>query len=432
MPATSAAIGSTAAPQSAEAQRPVKNGSRWAVAGIVCLIVGIVGGFIGGREAGFQQGASERRELPNGSVLCKPGPWGDLSYTSFTIAAPDAMLPVKEMEAAGTQWFLKGYTPAAFAAFLAFTSLSPDQQRALLAPGVCQAQGGGVILRPTPDQVISLPDDARAILYQTLAQFPENAAQMFYIRRDTLSDRFAPDSGVSADTVALFRRLCFVRGNYLVFSGLPALLSRLPAAADKLHFVKALSLQRTMLLRLRVTPRSDIPELAEYWAKSAWNTDVQTILQSLTTIKNGTWMSILMVLPPLPTEQLYDYPAPNDGTAPTAPINRDSAWTALNFFNDTPDSTFANPRNVMEELKAKYFPAVGDPRYGDVVLLCKPDGTLLHAAVYIADDICFTKTGNTALDPWMLKTTQELVDRYDCQLPPGQALTVSYFRSKSL
>jgi hypothetical protein len=432
MPVTSAAVGSTSTPQSVKTRRPVKIGSRWAAAAIVCLIIGIVGGFIGGRQAGFDQGATERRELPNGSVLCKPGPWGDLSYTSFTIAAPEAMLPAHDLEAAGTHWLFKGYTPGAFAALLGSTSLSAGQQRALLAPAVFHAQGDGVMLSPTPDQVISLPDDTRALLYQTLAQFSENASQMFYIRRDTLDDRFGVDSGVPADTVALFKHLCFVRGNYFIFSGLPALLSRMPDPAGKLHFLKALSLQRTMLLRLRVTPRSDVAALAGYWAKSAWNTDVQTILQSLTSIKNGSWISILMVLPPLPTQQLYDYPAPDDGTASSSPIDRGSAWTALNFFNDAPDSSFANPRIDMDELRNKYFPAAGDPRYGDLVLFSRPDGTLVHTAVYIADDICFTKNGDTVLDPWMLKTTQELADLYNCQLPVGQALTVNYFRSKSL
>jgi hypothetical protein len=431
MPASTSAIAS-AATQKPEARRPSLLTPGWAVAAIICLIIGIIGGFIFGRQAGFQQGATERRELPNGSVLCKAGPWGDLSYTSFTIAAPDSMLHALDFESTGTRWFLKGYTPATLKALFQTTSLSAAQQQALLAPPVLTAQADGVLLTPTPDQVISLPDDARAQLYEALVQDPENAGQMYYIRRDTLDDRFGADSGVSADTVTLFKRLSYVRDSYYIFSGLPALLSRMPSAADKLHLLKAFSLQRTMLLRLRITPESDVPALAEYWAKSAWNTDVQTILQSLTTIQNGSWISILMVLPPLPTQQLYDYPAVNDSTAVGTSVNRDGAWTALNFFNDTPDASFGISQNVLDELREKYFPATGDPRYGDLVLFTKPDGTLVQAAVYVADDICFTKNGNTPLDPWMLKTTQELTDRYACQLPPGQSLSVSYFRSKDM
>src|SRR5271166_602416 len=139
MPAPSTAI-ATEAPPHTGATAPANFGPRWTVASIICLIIGIVGGFLVGRQAGFLQGAAHRRELPNGSVLCKAGPWGDLSYTSFTIAAPDAMLPLLEPEAAGTDWFFKGYTPASFGALLQSTSLSADQQRALLDPTVLHAQ----------------------------------------------------------------------------------------------------------------------------------------------------------------------------------------------------------------------------------------------------------------------------------------------------
>jgi len=432
MSASSSAITTAATPKTATKPPVTLLRPRWAVAAIICLITGIVGGFIVGRQAGFQQGAFQRRELPNGSVLCKPGPWGDLSYTSFNIAAPDAMLPALDFESGGTRWFFKGFTPSAFAALLQTTSLSQDQQRALLAPAVCHTQADGLLLTPTADQVFSLPDDARAQIYQTIAQIPEDASEMHYIRSDTLDDRFSTDSGVSAETVALFKHLSYLRGNYYIFSGLPALLSRLAIPADKLHFLKALSLERTMMLRLRVTPQSDVPALAEYWAKSAWNTDVQTILQSLTTIPNGSWISILMVLPPLPTQQLYDYPAPNDSTAAGTTVHRDGAWSALNFFNNAPDPSFGNAQSVMQELRNNYFPSTGDPRYGDLVIFSSPSGTLVNAAVYIADDICFAKNGTTVLDPWMLKTTQELLERYNCQLPPGQTLSVSYFRSKNL
>jgi hypothetical protein len=429
MPASTSAV-ATAAPPQTETGRPATLGSRWKIAAVICLIIGIVGGFVIGRHDGFNQGAALRRELPSGSVLCRPGPWGDLSYTSFIIAAPDSVLPVDSMESAGTRWFFKAYTAATFSALLQSTTLTPDQQRALLDPAVMHAQPDGVILTPTPDEIFSLTDDARGVLYQTLAQFPENETQFRYIRQDTLADRFAPDSGVSASTVALFKSLCYARDNYFILSGIPALLSRVPSQGEKLAVLKALSQERTMLLRLRVTPGSDVPALTGYWGKGVWNTDVQTILQSLTNVENGSWISILMVLPPLPTEQIYDYPAADDSTADALPVSRGATWTALNFFHDTPDPSFADPKGVLLELRSKYFPATGDPRYGDLVIFSKADGTLVHMAVYIADDICFTKNGSTALDPWLLKSTQELTERYSCQLQPGEQLSVSYYRSK--
>jgi hypothetical protein len=427
----SAPIGASSAAQPPRAWGSIRILNRWTGLAVVCLLIGLLGGFITGKRIGFTKAANLRRQMPNGSILCKTGPWGDLSYTPFTIAAPDALLPVRAIEANGTHWFFNRYTAASFAALLQSTSLPPDQRRALLDPAVLHVRTDGVDLTPPPDLVISLPDDARAAIYQILAQSPENGSGIHFIRKDTVADLFA-DSGVSPDTVNLFKRLCWEHGNYLVFAGLPAVLSRLPAYQDKLHFLKALTRQRTMLLRLRITPTTDVQALAQYWAKGSWDTDVLTIFRSLTTIPNGSWMSILMVLPPLPTAELYNYPGISAVPSSGAPINQDSHWTSLNFFRDVPDPNFGKAEYVLRELKETYFPATGDPRYGDVVLFTRPDGTMIHSAVYVADDICFTRNGNSATDPWMLSTIADLLDQFSCRIPPDQQITVSYFRSKNL
>jgi len=405
--------------------------NRWTGIGLGCLLIGLLGGFIAGKHIGFNQGADRRRQSPNGSILCKPGPWGDLSYTPFTIAAPDQSLPVHAIEANGAHWFFKGSTPAGFATLLQSLRLAPDQRHALLDPAVLHVRADGIDLTPSPDLVISLPADARAAIYQLLAQFPENRSEIYFVRKDTIADHFS-DSGVSADTVALFERLSWEHGNYLVFAGLPALLSRLPADEDKRHFLKALTRQRTMLLRLRITPASDVRALAQYWAKGAWDTDVQTIFQSLTSIPTGAWISILMVLPPLPSTEIYNYPSVTADSPEASPVNQDSHWTSLNFFRDVPDPNFGKPEYVLRELRETYFPSTGDPRYGDVVLFRKPDGTMIHSAVYIADDICFTKNGSAVTDPWMLNTISDLIEQFSFQVPPDQHLTVSYFRCKNL
>lgn len=412
-------------------RRPFRLFSRFTALGLGAIILGSLAGFFIGNRVGFDQGADRRRLQPNGSTLCKPGPWGDLSYIPFTIAAPDDLLPVRTLESKGTHWFFKGYTPDSFVTFLQSTSLTPDQQHALLAPAVFHVQQDGIALTPTPDQVISLPDTARAQFYEVLARFPENETEIYFIHKDTLDERFS-NSGVSFQTLGLFKHLSYQSGNYFVFSGLPALLSTLQTFPEKLAFVKALTRQRTMLLRLHITPKSDIPALTEYWGKGCWGTDVSTILQSLTAISTGTWMNILMVLPPLPTEEIYDYPTVVDNPLDGTPVNRDCHWTSLNFFRDVPDPNFGKPEFVLRELKDNYSPAPADPRYGDIVLFSKPDGTIIHSAVYIADDICFTKNGATIIYPWMLSTISDLLEQYSFQAPPGQSLTVSYFRNKRL
>jgi hypothetical protein len=433
---TSMPAASTAAPSSTNLRNSLARirprfTARVAVLGVAGIIIGLLGGYLAGKRIGFDEAAGQRRQMPNGSILCAPGPWGDIAYIPFTIAAPDDLLPVRTMEAEGTPWFFKGYTTDSLASLLKSTDLSPDIQQALLAPGVCQVQQKGILLSPPADLCISLTENARERLYRVLSQFVENESVLFFIRKETLDDRFS-GSGVSLDTVALFKRLSCESGNYYVFSGLSAVLSHLQAPEDKLAFVKALTRQRTMLLRLHVTPKSNVEALTAYWGKGCWNTDVGTVLKSLTAIPTGTWMNILMVLPPIPTAELYDYPTIVDNPLEGPPVNRDSHWTALNFFRDDPDPNFGNPESVLKELKDNYAPAPADARYGDVVLFSRPDGSIVHSAVYIADNICFTKNGSTVVYPWMLSKISDLYEQYSFQLPPGQSLSVTYFRNKRL
>jgi hypothetical protein len=405
--------------------------SRYTGIAFLFVLAGIIAGFAAGWRLGYDRAADRRRQLPSGSILCKPGPWGDLSYTPFTIAAPDDLLPIRAMESDGTRWFLKGYTADSFVTLLQSTSLNFDLQHQYLAPSVLHVYQDGIELTPTADLVFALPDDARTRIYTILAQFPENDSELHFMSVNSVDEHFV-GSGVSSSTMALFRRLCCQRGNYLVFSGVSAILSRLPNYDDKLRFVKALTRERTMLLRLHITPKSDVDALTEYWGKGTWNTDVRTILQSLTQISDGTWMNILMVMPPLPTEEIYDYPTVADNPLDGPPVNRDCHWTSLNFFRDVPDNNFGKPNYGLVELKENYSPVQGDPSYGDVVLFAKPDGAIIHSAVYIADDICFTKNGATAVHPWMLATVSDLIDHYSFELDPGQKLSISYFRNKRL
>jgi len=395
---------------------------------LACLLIGTLAGFVTGQRVGNEEGSDRSHPLPNTSIACRPGPWGDLTYTPFSIAAPDDLIPVRGLEANGTHWFFKGYTADSFVTLLQSTSLSPDQQHALLSPPVFNARPDGVELTPTPDQLFGLPPDARARMYQVLAQSPENDQEMNFIPKDAVDAWFAV-CGVSKDTSALFRKLCCERGDYLMFSGLSAILSRLSTYEEKLHFAKALTEQRTMLLRLRLNPQSDVDALAKYWGRGCARTDPRAILKSLAAIPNGTAISILMLMPDLPAGEIYDYPhADNPMDGP--PVNRDCAWTTLNFFKDEPEPAFGTLEGVARELKANYLPVPDAPRYGDAVLFARPDGFVVHMAVYIADDICFTKNGSTMMHPWMLSKLDDVSRQFAFQIGPQEKLTIRYFRKK--
>jgi hypothetical protein len=207
------------------------------------------------------------------------------------------------------------------------------------------------------------------------------------------------------------------------------MLALLPDSGEKVRFVKALTRQKTMLVRLRITKDSDVTKLAEYWGRSVWAPNIRAILDGIEHIPGGTFMNIMTVLPPLPASQLYFYPI-SSGSA-SAPL-RDCHWTSLNFFRDTTDTRPVDSVNFTKELTTDYFPISGDPRYGDILILAKPDGEIVHSAVVIADEIVFTKNGATAIYPWMLSTVADLLKQYSFLAPDGQQLTLRYFRNKAM
>jgi hypothetical protein len=403
------------------------------ITGIVLgfLAIGLLGGFTTGKRLGYSDASDRSRRLPNGSVPCKTGPWGDIEYTPFTIAAPDDMLPVRMIEQNGTRWFMGGFNADSFVTFLQSTSLKPEVQQQFLDPAVFHPAAGGILLTPAPDLVFALPTDARAKFYQILAQSPENDDQINYVPKDGLADQFA-GSGVSTGTVALFKKLCIQRGDYLMFSGVPAILAHISTYDEKLHFAKALTRQRTMLLNLHITPATDVEALTKYWDRGCWGTDMHTIFKSLTAIQTGTWMNIMMILPNLPAAEIYDYPNVLDNPLDGPPVNRDCAWTSFNFFRDVPDPNFGKLQYVRQELNDNYYLLKEAPRYGDLVLIARPDGFVIHAAIYMADDIWFTKNGSNLDHPWMLATESDVLKQFEFQINPDQQLTIKYFRNKSL
>jgi hypothetical protein len=193
--------------------------------------------------------------------------------------------------------------------------------------------------------------------------------------------------------------------------------------------VKALTREETLLLRLHVGAQSDINALVDYWGKACWNTDVKAMLESLARVPGGAILDIVELLPPLPTSLVYTYPIPLNPLAGPV-VKRDCHWTSMNFFRDPPDDRFGDSTYAMESLKRDYFPIQGDPRYGDVVVLCNPEGFAVHSAVFLADDFVYTRNGYLGFHPWKISTIQELLSVYSFMVPPDQKLSVNYFRNK--
>src|SRR3974377_9553 len=123
-------------------------------------------------------------------------------------------------------------------------------------------------------------------------------------------------------------------------------------------------------------------------------------------------------MPPFPPSLLYTYPVPqNPLNGP--PVRQDCHWTSFNFFRDQPDARFNDPNYITDKLKTDYYLVAVEPRYGDLVLFITPDFRIIHSAVFIADNVVYTKNGPNPVRPWILLTISDLLDLYSFDVPPG-------------
>ncbi len=398
---------------------------------ILIALSALLAGFFLGRVSISHHAESNHAGPADHATLGHSGPWGELEWVPISIECPDELLPVRAFEAKVTHWILKDYTPEMFLRLLDDLGINGELRDEFRSAEVLHVSEAGIDLTPTPHLIFHLPPQARKDLYALLAGFPENGAALVFVLAKTVDQRFA-GSGVSPATLERFRQLSCEYGRYLVFSDVASLFSTIPTYEERARFLKALTRQQTMLVRLRVTPDSDIAALTNYWGKAVWTKDIRPLLESLANVPGGTRVGLVNLLPPGPTARLYSFPLPsNPLNGPE--VKRDCHWTAFNFFREPEDARYGSEGSsdfILRKLRDDHFPVASDPRYGDLVLFLTPAGQLIHSAVYLADNIVYTKNGDTSLHPWMLSTVQDLIDQYSFQVPPDQALKVQYYRNK--
>ncbi len=83
-------------------------------------------------------------------------------------------------------------------------------------------------------------------------------------------------------------------------------------------------------------------------------------------------------------------------------------WTALNFFNEEPDERLVDPKVAVAQLKQNYFIVQDELQLGDIVAISDQHLNIFHVAVYLADNLVFTKNGYFSLAPWTIVPMDQL------------------------
>lgn len=347
-------------------------------------------------------------------IPASKGPWGDLQIVRIVTEPPEESL-AEYLNYPHPVWVLKDCTTNDFEKLLLSAGLSATQNAEITKATLWDASGTQCSISPTDDFVMHLTPESRAVLYGALSLFQENMFQHepFRFRADLVDEWFA-NSGVPESTVALVLRLSYKRGKTLLFSDPHLILPDIPSDIDKVRLLKTLARQSTLMVQLHITKDTDIDSLVSYWAAQADRAkDIKPLLVSLARIPGGFDMDITHLFPRFARKRIYTYPRTDGDKGETT---FDCHWNSMNFWNDPPDERFADGTFVIRTLESEYEPVLDSFRMGDVILFMKSNTQAIHSAVYIADNIVFTKNGPSPHSPWILMDMETLISHYETNL----------------
>lgn len=355
------------------------------------------------------------------TIACKPGPWGDLYYTRILIEPPEEQVVANFPKVDHVTWFFKGYDGAKFNALWTKAALAPAELAVVNDPGRWTIEGEVAKFAAPEGFVLGLNESARTAIYSALSYFPENGAQNepYRFRADQEADWFA-NSGLQPETIRAVRKYFYHRGTSVLFSDQAFVLPRIASLDERTRLIKTLARKSTMLVTLRVYPDSNLDALDNYWGRGSRSKDIKPFLQSLPKRPEGVAIDIVHLLP---RSLVYTFPSPSDAGSRTY---IDCHWTVLNFFNAVPDPRYQDINEVTAAFHNNFHPVTGQPTLGDIYLLVKPNGDVIHSCVYIADDLVFTKNGASPSSPWLFMTLADVVAFY----PSDQPLDVQRYRAK--
>lgn len=333
-------------------------------------------------------------------VLAAAPRWGRLTVTPIVITPPLEYIPTDEGPARPPQWHVAAPAAARLADVLGDAGLTADQVQQLRATAQADPSGG-VVLAPDPAFVRGLAPIVRARLYAELTKDPRNFDQVsaFRFHGTSVDDWLGPD--VAPDVRKLIEPLVYRDGDFLFLADLESVRAQIGNGPALQHLIKRLLAQATVQVTLDVDDPSQVDSLAEYWGRGGRKVDIRPVLESAAANSFNHSVDITYLLPDLARRLLYRYQKISLAELEKSQLDN-CFWTALNFFNDEPDDRLLDPKVALERLQQDYYLVHDELQLGDIVALSDQKLNIFHVAVYLAEDLVFTKNGYFSLAPWTI------------------------------
>jgi hypothetical protein len=377
----------------------------------------------GARPVSATRGLVDETDPPPPTVA---PPWGELHVREIELERPEEYLGY-DIQPHEPTWTFPGTNREQLSTLLKTWGLTPGQIERTLSQQLSTVTAeGDVVVHPDADLTLSLAPRVRARLYHELGR---NRVNRFmydpYRMRAGDVHRWFGQSGLDSSVLGMLDQLVYPQGDAVYFSDYDLVLSQLHNDSERMLLAKTLSRQRALLVRLRVRPDTDVDKMVGYWASNAVRAkDLRPLLESLRRLPGGGDVSITFALPTFARTRLYTFPTPTTDFANPA---IDCHWSTLNFFNETPDDHFLDPKFAVEYIQQHFYAISKASQYGDRVFLIDDHGSGVHSAVYIADDIVFTKNGNGMAQPWVLMRIKDMLAIYGS----AEHVTTVVYREKN-
>ena len=405
---------------------------QFTLAGLIIFSLALVGG---ASLVGFKLAARAKPDLLEDTYAVNPrdksrsvhtGPWGELITRDIELERPAEYLTDETTNLRPEVWTFNGQNADAVKALLAADGLTAQQISVLMAHATMDAGNHGTEVTPPPDFLLSLDVATRQKLCLALAGRGVNMYLDYpFIFPGNTIDSIYADPRLNPEDVATLKRLIYTNGDAKQLSDYACLLGQIPTVQRRVVMVRALSRQSAVFAGLVIKPDTDIDKLAEYWSSipNVRFTDVRPLMESLKALPEGGNLSLFYVLPKFARDRLYTFPLPPQQGDPTM----DCHWSTFNFSNETPDNRFNDPAFAVDYIQKNYYQIAAPSIYGDILLLMNDRNEVKHSAVYLADNIVFTKNGNNYRQPWMLMRIPDLLATY----PATPAMKPVYMRRKT-
>jgi hypothetical protein len=359
-------------------------------------------------------------EAPSAQIANNP--WGTFEYVHFTLEQPDTYLPDSERKLVTPRWFFEGYSQDQLLEFLNSAGLTAEQKTRLMNPGQWEMSANGIYVCPSRDVIRSLSRPSRQKVYSVLGQSNVNLAHRYPFRcRVDGFEQWFERSNLSQEKLDLVRNLTVTNGQSLGLVDIDLVQDALTPEEFKGVFRRLYS-EPSLLALLKVARGEEVSRLIKYWGRNGRENSVAPILKSLA--KDGGTLNVSQLLPPFARLRLYTFVPPTDGS--NGP-QEDCFWAAMNFFNEKPDPSLLNLQTAIQRLKTDYV-STPEKALGDILVLLDKSNRTLHACVYIADDVVFTKNGTDYMEPFVLMKMRDVLAKYETE----GGLHVATLRSKKL